>query len=462
MAAIRERRGKFCVIYSCKDENGKRKQKWETYANKADARKRQKEIEYKATKGTIIIPRCQSLKELLDEYVNLYGKDKWSVSTYSNNIGLIHNYILPVIGETKLPDINVHFLETYYQNLLKMKAVPTCTPKKAEDEKVSASTIRDVHKLLRSCFEQAVKWELMEKNPAHKATVPKYKPKKRDIWTAETLIKATELCDDEILALAMHLAFSASLRIGELAALTWDCVDISPEAVEEGRAYIYVDKEFQRVSKEAIETLEGKDILLVFPSSGKLCTTVCVLKTPKTESSVRKVYIPRSVCEMLSLHRKEQEQLKDLLGSDYKDYNLVMATQYGTPIGDCAIRQRFTKFIKRNNLPEVVFHSLRHSSVTYKLKLNGGDIKAVQGDSGHSQVNMVTDVYSHIIDEDRRKNAELFEEAFYGRKNLNPQINDQTENKTMTVPDGIDPEVLAKVLANPEMLALLTSMAKSL
>ena len=56
--------------------------------------------------------------------------------------------------------------------------------------------------------------------------------------------------------------------------------------------------------------------------------------------------------------------------------------------------------------------------MTYKLKLNGGDIKAVQGDSGHSQVDMVTDVYSHIIDEDRRRNAELFEEAFYEKKNL--------------------------------------------
>lgn len=52
-------------------------------------------------------------------------------------------------------------------------------------------------------------------------------------------------------------------------------------------------------------------------------------------------------------------------------------------------------------------------SVTYKLKLNKGDIKAVQGDSGHSQTDMVTDVYSHIIDEDRKKNAELFEDAFY-------------------------------------------------
>ena len=43
----------------------------------------------------------------------------------------------------------------------------------------------------------------------------------------------------------------------------------------------------------------------------------------------------------------------------------------------------------------------------YNLKLNGGDIKAVEGDSDHAQVNMVTDVYSHILDDDRRKNAEL-------------------------------------------------------
>ena len=49
------------------------------------------------------------------------------------------------------------------------------------------------------------------------------------------------------------------------------------------------------------------------------------------------------------------------------------------------------------------------------------DIKAVQGDSGHAQVNMVTDAYSHIPDDDQRKNAELFKEAFYEKKNLNPE-----------------------------------------
>ena len=98
----------------------------------------------------------------------------------------------------------------------------------------------------------------------------------------------------------------------------------------------------------------------------------------------------------------------------------------------------------------------------YKLKLNGGDIKAVQGDSGHSQVNMVTDVYSHILDEDRKKNARLFEEAFYEKKNLNPQMHETPEGKMLSVPDGVDAELLAKVLSNPEMVALLTSLAKNM
>ena len=112
---------------------------------------------------------------------------------------------------------------------------------------------------------------------------------------------------------------------------------------------------------------------------------------------------------------------------------------------------------------DVVFHSLRHTSVTYKLKLSGGDIKAVQGDSGHAQADMVTEVYGHILDEDRRKNAELMENAFYNKENLNPQMKAQDEgNSTITVPDGVDAELLMKVLGNPEMAALLTSLAKTM
>ena len=84
--------------------------------------------------------------------------------------------------------------------------------------------------------------------------------------------------------------------------------------------------------------------------------------------------------------------------AQYQDYNLVMATTFGLPIEDSYLRDQMQKVIDEQGLPDVVFHSLRHTSVTYKLKLSGGDIKVVQGDSGHAQADMVTEVYGHIID----------------------------------------------------------------
>ena len=271
---------------------------------------------------------------------------------------------------------------------------------------------------------------------------------------------ALSVCEDERLKLAINLSFSCSLRLGELLGLTWDCVDISSEAIEENRSYVFINKESQRIRKESLDALDGKDVLLVFPTNHKKNSTVRILKTPKTESRVRKIFLPKSVANMLVDWKAEQDEMKEILGDEYMDYNLVMASTFGLPLGDGAIRGPLKKLIEDYNLPPVVFHSFRHSSVTYKLKLNGGDIKAVQGDSGHAQVNMVTDVYSHILDDDRRKNAELFEEAFYEKKNLDPQMHVQQENNNAPVADEVDPELLAKVLANPEMRALLNSLAK--
>ena len=69
-------------------------------------------------------------------------------------------------------------------------------------------------------------------------------------------------------------------------------------------------------------------------------------------------------------------------------------------------------------MPNVVFHSLRHSSITYKLKLNHGDLKATQGDTGHAGIDMITRIYAHILDEDRKINAQKFESSFYSNPDL--------------------------------------------
>jgi hypothetical protein len=157
----------------------------------------------------------------------------------------------------------------------------------------------------------------------------------------------------------------------------------------------------------------------------------------------------------------------------------VFASSSGTPTEPNQINGAFSKLIKDNGLPKVVFHSLRHTSTTYKLKLSGGDIKAVQGDTGHAQATMVTERYAHILDDDRRVNAVRFQQQFYGGNESDRTVEPQAAPTPTTQAEPVatqptaqvDPlqnldaaskqQLLFKLLADsPDMSALLMSLAR--
>lgn len=149
----------------------------------------------------------------------------------------------------------------------------------------------------------------------------------------------------------------------------------------------------------------------------------------------------------------EMDKQKEFLGDEYLDYNLVVALPNGRPCEETVISNAFRRLKRDAKLPNVVFHSLRHSSTTYKLKLNHGDIKATQGDTGHSQADMVTKVYAHILDEDRKVNAQKFESAFYA----NPDL------RSVKAPDepqtALDVQsIIVQLQQSPELLSALTSL----
>lgn len=218
MASIVKRKSKYSVVYDYTDENGKRRQRWETFSTNAEAKKRKKQIEYEQDSGTFFIPTAKTLNDLLDEYMSIYGVNTWAMSTYESRRGLARNYITPIIGDMLLSDITPRMMDKYYRDLLSVKTV-SVNNRKPTSEYLTPHTVREIHKLLRSAFNQAVRWELISRNPVLNATLPKEEHKERDIWTAETLSKAMEVCDDPILSLALNLAFSCSLRIGEMLAL---------------------------------------------------------------------------------------------------------------------------------------------------------------------------------------------------------------------------------------------------
>lgn len=173
------------------------------------------------------------------------------------------------------------------------------------------------------------------------------------------------------------------------------------------------------------------------------CNTVLVLKEPKTETSKRRVYLPKTVAKMVLQRIKDIQEIKELLGDEYHDYNLLFSSSTGRPMEGQVITRSLKKLISDHDLPDVCFHSLRHSSITYKLKWSGGDIKAVQGDSGHARADMVTEQYSHILDEDRVANARRVDEQVY---NQQPQKT-QADNTTDMNPT----ELLGQIFSNPEM-----------
>ena len=462
MASIVKRRNKYCVVYKYKDEKGKEKQRWESFDTKREAKARKIEVEHEQSNNTFLVPTAKTVDDLLKDYMELYGVNSWSMSTYEGRKGLIKHYISPIIGNTKLEDVTPRMMDQYYRILLKVKMV-SINNVKTRSEYLTAHTVREIHKLLRNAFHQAVRWELMARNPVENASLPKEKHEERSIWDAETLFKAIDLCDDADLKLALNLAFVCTLRMGEMLGLTWDCIDISEESIEAGTAYIYVNKELQRVNRNTMEILGDKGVIRKFPSIMGTNTTVLLLKEPKTETSVRKVFLPKTVAEMLVERKKQQEELKVLLGEEYYDYDLVFTSPNGRPMESTCIHRNMKKLIKENDLPYVVFHSIRHTSITYKLKLNGGDMKSVQGDSGHAQMKMVADVYSHILDDDRMKNAQRMENAFYSPndpKNITDKA--EIENKVEKESPEADAQELVRLLQKPEMAALLKTLAKTL
>ena len=456
MASIIKRKKNYSVIYSYVDENGENKQKWETYHTHNEALKRKAEIENQQFTGTFLPPSNQIITDFLRDFVHLYGEKKWGVSMYDGQTSLIANYINPIIGNMQVQEITPRVVDEYIQMLQKTKAVATRT-RRASTTYVSDKTIEKIIKLMRCAFKQAIRWEIVSRNPFDNVILPKTEHKRRNIWTADMIRLALDKCEDHKLYLAMNLSFACSLRIGEILGLTWKNVHISDKDIAADDAYVYIEQELERASKQAIEVLGERNIYHIFtPLMGNTSTRI-VLKKPKSDTSIRKVWLPKTLAYILREWKKSQDELKGFLGDEYQDFDLVVALPNGRPCEDRIILKEFAKLREDAGLPKVVFHSLRHSSTTYKLKLNHGDLKATQGDTGHAEIDMITSIYAHILDEDRKVNAQKFETAFYAKpdlRNVRPP-----EEPVKSEPATLDLESLVEQLQkSPELASALAAL----
>lgn len=399
MASIVQRGKSYSVVYSIKAE-GEHKQKWETYHSLREAEHRKQQVElYLDKEKEKKICKVETVAQLMSKYVQLYGVSRWSASTYESNCSLIQNYINPFMGNMRLYELSARVVAELYRRFLEFPRINT--PRHHNRGKpITPRILESIHKTLHSAFGQAVLWEYVRSNPFHKAVLPRAYPKQIPLLSSDEIKSLLLGCDDLHLRIAVHLAFSGSLRKGEILALTWSDIQFENNSV-------HICKTLSRVSRNALLTLDNRDIIHEFPSVLGADKTAVVLKRPKTASSIRTVYLPEYVMdELWYLQKQQTENLKS-------HPNMMFQYSDGRPMLESTLSSRFKNQLLTARLPPVTFHSLRHSSITYKLILSHGNIKAVQGDSGHAQAEMVTELYGHILDGSRRENAVRFQEDFY-------------------------------------------------
>jgi hypothetical protein len=89
--------------------------------------------------------------------------------------------------------------------------------------------------------------------------------------------------------------------------------------------------------------------------------------------------------------------------------------------------------------------------------LSKGDIKSVQGDTGHANAKMVTDTYAKIQDKSRKKMAEALERNFY----RGTPSEDSTPSRAISEAETANNMLLLQKLAeNPETLHMLLAMVQ--
>lgn len=443
MASIVKRGKTYSLVYY--EGKGKdRHQVWESGLSYSAAKSMKAKIEYEQANNVSIpglekgkdlvepeIGKDMTVSEFLYEFIEKYGTKKWTASTYDGNVGLLENYVHPYLGEKKLRSIKTKTVDDYY-HFLETEAEPATNMGKPMREHITASTIHDIHKLLRCAFNLAVRWEYIKKNPFLNATLPEHKEEERVVLEPEQILKVLKFtCRPEqhdyfLIHCAILIAIGCTVRGGEIGGLQWNRVNYEKHT-------FHIDQAIDRVSRKSLNLPKMK-ITFKFPNLYPGAKTCIVLKQPKNEDTIRDVEVPYTVLSALHKLKELQDKLKLELGDDgYIDYNLVICQANGRPMMTEHLNKRFKEVMAEMNDPEInseeiVFHSLRHTSATAKLLISNGDYNSVMHAGGWANLEMLTRRYGkHSFASNRERLAEKMNDFFDERLEDNVEGNPKHE-----------------------------------
>ena len=237
---------------------------------------------------------------------------------------------------------------------------------------LSGKTVLNFHRLISSILERAVKWQIIVSNPCERVEPPKVKRKEARYLDEQQVADLLACLEKEPLQYRtmFSLFIYSGMRRGELCGLTWADIDFASGVIDINKSSLYLPKRN------------------VFDDD------------TKNANSARSIKISASVLDLLREWKKEQAFASLSLGTAWKGARGMACKIFtrwdGLPIHPDYVTKYFKDFIKRNNLPEVSVHSLRHTNASLMIA-SGVDIRTVSKRLGHAQTSTTTNIYAHAI-----------------------------------------------------------------
>lgn len=304
--------------------------------------------------GTYAEPGRTTLEDYLRQWLETACVPRLAANTVRSYRTCIETHIAPRIGKLWLTDVQPRHIQGLYADMLQ--------------DGIGKRTIELTHVTLSSALKQAVRWQMIGRNPAEAAEPPRPERKETVVLAPEkigALMRAAKASPIENL---VYVALSTGMRKAELLGLKWEDVDWSAGT-------IHVRRNLVRVS--------GKTIL----------------KDTKTRGSQRAIPVdPATLGRVRSMRVDSRSEF-------------VFTRQNGIdPMDPYTVTHQFARLAKKAHLHGLRFHDLRHAHATVLLS-QGVNPKVVQERLGHSTITTTMDVYSHVTPTMQKEAVGVFASA---------------------------------------------------
>jgi integrase len=349
--------------------------------------------------GTFTEPSKLTFGEWNLTWLNEYAKPQVRPTTFDSYEYLIRVHINPSLGGYYLKDLQQQpqIIQRFYNQKLtepKQDRRSEKAKKKDPDRKMpnlSPRLVRYMHIVIHESLEQALKENLIARNPAKATRPPKVEKKEARFLTDEQASKFLSEISTDPWYIPFLITIGSGMRLGEVAALKWRNIDLQKRIIQVKEAVSYIRN----------RSRDGE------PDTPK---TQAIFQNPKSQSSIRSIPLPNHVVN--ALYELKKRQLKNM-GKLTKSYKIngineigdnysanlrpvfVFTWPDGRRVSPLYLSKHFLKLARKNNLEGIHFHSLRHSYASMLLQA-GEHPKVVQELLGHATVTMTLDIYSHV------------------------------------------------------------------